>query len=416
MGIHQRALRGESVSTTTTFRDRTFLSRLEPLTDSTGRITGIIGVALDITERMESEEALRQTNQTLESLIGASPLAIVALDRVDRVTTWNPGAQRIFGWTEREVLGNRLPFVPDEKREQYEASRRADLQGEAKAGAEVRALRKDGTQIDVSLWTAPVKDANDVVIRTIGILADNTDRKRAETLLHENAERLLALSRRLLEVQELERRHVARELHDEIGQYLTGLGFMLDLSDETISEKGRAKLQAAQEVVRELTAKARDLSLRLRPTMLDDLGLVPAILWHIDRFTEQTNVQVTFHHDGLDRRLSPREVETVAFRIVQEALTNVARHSGEKSAVVRLHLDGLRLRIQVQDRGLGFDYESTRGRASSGLSGMRERAVLLSGWLWIDSKPGNGTCVTAELPVQAFEERRRSAFNPLTRG
>ncbi len=368
----------------------------------------------DIGERVRAENALRETNETLKSLIQASPLAIVSLDRSDLVRTWNPAACRIFGWTESEVLGKPLPLVSDANREEFESVRRADLRGEQQSGFEASLRRKDGSSVDISLWTSPVKDADGFIIRSIGILADNTDRKRAEVQQQENAERLLALSRRLLEVQELERRHVASELHDEIGQYLTGLGMMLDPLNGSVSPDAARSLEKAQGLLKELTEKVRDLSLRLRPTMLDDLGLLPALLWHMDRFTDQTQVHVDFQHSGLDRRMNPRSVETAAFRIVQEALTNVARHAGVKEATVRVHLDRTTVRIQIEDRGVGFDVKKARtAGSSSGLSGMRERAVLLDGWLWIDSQPGRGTCVTAELPFQSLEERRRNAFDPV---
>jgi signal transduction histidine kinase len=151
--------------------------------------------------------------------------------------------------------------------------------------------------------------------------------------------------------------------------------------------------------------------------MLDDLGLVPGLLWHFDRFTAQTQVYVRFEHGGVDRRLQPRTVETAAFRIVQEALTNVARHSGEKAAIVRVHLHDHILRVQIEDHGTGFDPNAPRAvGTSSGLSGMRERAELLDGQLHVESRPGGGTCVTAELPIRDLEERRRHAFEPITGG
>jgi PAS domain S-box-containing protein len=260
----------------------------------------------DVTERVRAETALRETNDMLQSLILASPLAIITLDRDDNVTTWNPAAERIFGWTESEVLKRPLPLVSEDGRHPYQSLRQADLQGDYGAALETKVVRKNGSLVDVSLWTAPVRDAGGLVTRTIGILADNTERKQAESQLHENADRLLALSRRLIEVQELERRHVAGELHDEIGQYLTGLGVMLELSGHTLSDEGRRKIEKARAITKELTGKVRDLSLRLRPTMLDDLGLVPALLWHFDRFTAQTQVHVSFEHSGLERRLGPR--------------------------------------------------------------------------------------------------------------
>src|SRR5262249_42628543 len=163
-----------------------------------------------------------------------------------------------------------------------------------------------------AIWTAPVRDALGAVRNTIGILADISDRKRAE-------EERKGFAARLLEVQESERRHLALELHDEVGQLLTGLLFSLQSCAGLPPERIGQRLGEAQGLLKDLTAHVRDLSLRLRPTMLDDLGLLPAVLWHFERYTAQTGVRVAFEHSGLERRFHP-DVETAAYRIVQEAL------------------------------------------------------------------------------------------------
>jgi signal transduction histidine kinase len=130
------------------------------------------------------------------------------------------------------------------------------------------------------------------------------------------------------------------------------------------------------------------------------LGLLPALLWHFDRYTAQTNMRVTFKHSGLQRRRFAPEVETAAYRIVQEALTNVVRHAGVSEVTVRLWADQDRLGVQIEDRGTGFDPEAALATsATTGLAGMRERAVLLGGQLMVESAPGAGTHLTAELPL-----------------
>ena len=228
----------------------------------------------------------------------------------------------------------------------------------------------------------------------------SVERKQAEADLKQTVDRLQALSRRLVEVQESERRHVARELHDEIGQSLTGIHLLLRMSTcEPAYE--------AQEMVGELIARVRNLSLDLRPSMLDDLGLLPALLWHFDRYTAQTDISVTFRHAGLEGRRFEPEVETGAYRIVQEALTNVARHAGVREATVRLRADRDTLTVEVEDQGAGFDPEAAlAARASSGLSGMRERSALLGGTLKVESAPGAGVRLQAELPAGAPGEKR----------
>jgi signal transduction histidine kinase len=213
-------------------------------------------------------------------------------------------------------------------------------------------------------------------------------------------ERLQTLSRRLVEVQESERRHIARELHDEVGQSLTGLLLTLDMTRRLPAEKVMDNLDEAQGMVNALIAQVRELSLDLRPAMLDDLGLLPAMLWHVERYTAQTGVHVTFKHIGLEGQRFPPQIETAAYRMMQEGLTNVARHAGVSEVIVRVWTNPDALNIQIEDGGAGFDPRlALAAGLSSGLSGMRERAVLLGGHLRIDSAPGAGTRLTAELPL-----------------
>jgi PAS domain S-box-containing protein len=213
-------------------------------------------------------------------------------------------------------------------------------------------------------------------------------------------EHLQTLSHQLLEVQEAERRHIARELHDEVGQALTGLKLLLDMSTRLPPHEATASLGEAQTMANELMALVRDLSLDLRPAMLDDLGLLPTLLWHFERYTTQTHVRLTFKHSGLEGRRFAPQVETAAYRLVQEALTNVARHAGVSEVWVRSWADQETLGVQIQDQGTGFDPEAALAAgATTGLAGMRERAVLLGGQLTVESAPGAGTCVTAELPL-----------------
>jgi PAS domain S-box-containing protein len=216
-------------------------------------------------------------------------------------------------------------------------------------------------------------------------------------------ERLKALSLQLVEVQETERRHIARELHDEIGQLLTGLKLCLDMCMRPPVDEMRTNLEEARELVNELIARGRELSLDLRPAMLDDLGLLPALLWHFERYTTQTGVLVRFEHAGLERRFSP-QVETAAYRIIQEALTNVARHAKVDEVTVRLWSDQDTLRLHIEDQGAGFEPEvRLAAGASSGLTGMQERAALVGGHLTIESAPGAGARLRAEMPASVME-------------
>ena len=227
--------------------------------------------------------------------------------------------------------------------------------------------------------------------------------ERRERLLQEvsaNHEMLRSLSKRLVEVQEEERRHLARELHDEIGQVLTGLKLSLEAGAQAaalavvVNGAGQPK-----ELIDGLIGRVRQMSLDLRPAMLDDHGLMPTLLWYFDRYTSQTRVDVSFEHDGLEGRFPP-EVETAAYRTVQEALTNVARHAGVKHASVGMHRSGDALEVSVVDNGVGFDTKVMVAlEQSAGLSGMRERAGLLGGELTIEAASGQGTRLLCRLPL-----------------
>ena len=224
--------------------------------------------------------------------------------------------------------------------------------------------------------------------------------ERTTELAQANAA-LRAMSLRLVEVQEQERRFLARELHDEAGQVLTGLKMVVDQSLLDAPEPLRERLNQAVELINHLISRVRNLSLELRPQMLDDLGLIVALDWLFKRYTQQTNIRVNFQRTELASRLPPL-LETAIFRIAQEALTNVARHARVSEVTVRLWVDRERVGLQVEDKGAGLDVEAAlAARASTGLSGMKERAELLGGEFTLDSKPGRGARLTVELPLHA---------------
>ena len=202
-----------------------------------------------------------------------------------------------------------------------------------------------------------------------------------------------------MEVQETERQRIARELHDEIGQALTGLKLALDVSMNLPADAVGTRLGEAQALANKLMLQVRELSLDLRPAMLDNLGLLPTLLWHFERYTSQTNVKVTFEHIGLEgRRFAPR-VETTAYRIVQEALTNVARHAGAGRVEVSLKSSNGSLNLVVTDDGKGFDALHLSESEGLGVAGMRERATLVGGFLEVQSEPQKGTRVCFKVPI-----------------
>jgi signal transduction histidine kinase len=251
------------------------------------------------------------------------------------------------------------------------------------------------------------------IANQLGIAITQT---RLVNQMRTDQENLQALSRQLLDVQEMERRNIARELHDEIGQALTGIGLTLEMA--TKREMPNDSLKQARDLVVELMEQVSQLSLELRPALLDDLGLLPALLWLIDRYSAQTSIRALLKHSGLEGRRFDPQIETAAYRIVQEALTNIARHARVKEAVVTIWYDQNSLGIQVVDQGQGFapDTVSTR-RSSSGLFGMQERASLLNGKLTIESEIGKGTRILSEIPaiIISTQEGTENGYDRVSR-
>ena len=344
----------------------------------------------DITERIKSQTALGESEARLRRFFEAAFEAVV-LHENGVILDANQAAADLYRCSIADMIGRGvLEFAAPDSRETV---RGRVAEGDERP-YEAVGLRKDGTTFPGELRAKNCTVQGRTV--RVAALRDVTERKRAEQTLQEYALRLQALSRRLLEVQEEERGRLARELHDEIGQTLTGLDLALGRGDRLGADGLRRAVAEARDGIRELTGQIRDLSLRLRPSMLDDLGLLPALLWHFERYTARTGVYVVFHHTGLARRFS-RDGETAAYRIVQEALTNVARHAGVGEASVRIALDRDALRLQIEDRGAGFDAAAPRSDGC-GLSGMRQRVALLGGRLDVASASGSGTRLTAEWP------------------
>jgi signal transduction histidine kinase len=213
-------------------------------------------------------------------------------------------------------------------------------------------------------------------------------------------EELRTLSQRVIEAQETERRHLARELHDEVGQALTGLNMLLHRASDDATMEVRREIREARQVVADLLKRVRQMSIDLRPAVLDDLGLCVAVRSHIDSFSERTRIRVWFECDDIaEERISP-EVKITAFRAVQESLTNIARHARTKAATVALRRNSSKLVLEVADAGKGFDPLKLE-QNGNGLTGMRERVALAGGQLDLESTPGRGTRVLVQLPLRS---------------
>jgi PAS domain S-box-containing protein len=331
------------------------------------------------------------------------------LDPNGIITEWTSGAERVKGYTAAEVIGRHLSlfYTAEDVAAGTPQRELAEAAATGRAEREGWRVRKGGERFWVNEIVNAVYDPDGALVGFTKVGRDLSERRRAADV----AERARAgveresLRRRLVLAEEEERRRLARELHDEAGQYLTALGLGLQaLSDVTVpgSDVDRRVSQLrrlADALGRELHA----LSVRLRPRALDDFGLEAALESHTEDWSTRFGIELDVHIDVGTERL-PQAVESAVYRIVQEALTNVAKHSGAgRASVVIEERDGL-VHAVVEDDGHGFDpgvVERRGGGTGLGLLGIRERAELLGGEMEIESVPGKGTTLFVWFPVEA---------------
>ncbi|MGC2238569.1 MAG: PAS domain-containing protein [Pyrinomonadaceae bacterium] len=321
----------------------------------------------------------------------------------------SPQIEAKLGFTQEEWLNDPVRWYqhihPEDKERWSVEVAQMFLTGEPLHSV-YRVLSRDGRVVRFQCEVKIVRHADGHPWFIHGTAFDITKQQLDEEALREYAERMTFLSRRLIEVQEAERRIIALELHDQIGQILTGLKLKLEMIARLPDDEVRESLDEAQKLVNELLMRTRELSLDLRPATLDHLGLLSALLRHLRHYTSQTNVQIDFRHEGLEGKRFMPELETAAFRIVQEALTNIARHSGAEQAIVHIWANQNTLTVHIEDNGKGFDPEAVfDSDQSSGLAGMRERASLLGGSFIIESN-SEGTRLTAHWNLATMNGER----------
>ena len=374
----------------------------------------------------------------LAAIVDSSDDAIVSKNLSGVITSWNAGAERIFGYTTEEAVGQHISLIipPNRLSEERIILERLS-RGERIDHFDTVRMRKDGTTLDISLTISPVRDGTGKIVGASKIARDVTQRKRVERALHESearfrlladaldtqvqfrtqelqrrnaeilhqSERLRDLSGRLLLIQDQERRHIARELHDSAGQTLVALGMNLAqlAEDAKHNPKQLAKdVKDAQDLVQHLTQEIRTTSYLLHPPMLDESGLSYALHWYVQGLVERSELSIDLTIPENFERLSP-ELELVIFRLVQECLTNIHRHSGSKTALILVAREADRIQVEVQDHGRGMSPERFAEVQSQGtgvgIRGMRERVRQVHGELTIESN-ALGTKICAIFPVK----------------
>jgi PAS domain S-box-containing protein len=367
----------------------------------------IVNVLANAITRTRTEEVQAR----LAAIVESTNDAIISKSLDGRILSWNSAAQRLLGYTEDEINGSPIALLspPDRPREFYALLEQVG-QGERIEQIETILATKEGQPRDVALTISPIKNAAGVVVAASTIARDISARKhvaaereRLIKQLEAGNERLHVLSRRLLEVQENERRYIARELHDQVGQDLTALNVNLQaLQSRPALEAVAPELQETTDIVARVLRQVRYLTLELRPSLLDDLGLPSALRAYARRHARSAGLDVQVVTD-LPSGSLPRDLETTCFRIVQEALTNIVRHAQASHVNIDLRQSDGTVELAIRDDGKGFDPQTVRARATGGESmgvlGMQERAMLVGGLLTIDSAPGVGTTIAARFPL-----------------
>ncbi len=408
--------------------------RSTPLFSDKGIVREHIGTVENITERLNAQEARQASAAFDRRILASSPDCIKVLDPEGRLLFINLAGQQLLEIDDpKKIIHTKwINFWRAEER--LLAKRALTL---ARNGGIGRFEGYRPTMTGVPKWwdvlVTGIFDADAKLINLLSISRDITEGKAAvdelaeaktelqsyatqlEMKVQERTSKLVianqrqkSLSALLLKAHEIERGRIARELHDEIGQQLTGLKLLMEHYAETPERPPQQSLAEGQAIILGLLKQTQELALELRPQVVDRLGLRAGLQWHIQRYEVRTGIRVRFNFKGLDEDKLSAELKITAFRLIQEALTNVARHAGVKAAAVRISIVKTHLSIQIGDQGRGFDRSLVLDKMTMGLAVMHERVALTGGTLLIKTSPGAGTHLLFELPLNAYANRRSS--------
>jgi PAS domain S-box-containing protein len=410
-----------------------YIARAVPYRTGDDRIAGVVLTFTDFTRRKQAEQQLRESEEYVRLVIDSIPeFAIFTTDTAGMVVTWNPGARETFGFSDAEIIGQHVStiFTPEDRAAGVPEKEMQQARDTGRAMDERWHLRKDGTRFYVSGVAGPLR-RDGVLVGYTKIARDLTKRENAdrdlrearheletrvrdrtteladanEALRREITERVqseearVKLLREVVNAQERERSRISRELHDQLGQEVTALGVKLAVLKSSVELKPETRdgIEDLEKIVKQIDGDVEFLAWELRPTGLDDLGLAEALADYVASWSRYFGV-----HGHLESKLRsrlPADIETVLYRIGQEALNNVAKHARAKTVTLVLAKHGNEAVLSIKDDGVGFEMGAVIGGRTLGLLGMRERAALVGGSTSIESRPRSGTTVSVRVPL-----------------
>jgi len=348
--------------------------------------------------------ALNSANDRYQHTVDSVMDAIVAVDAQMSIILFNPAAEKMFGYPAHSVLGQPLDMLIPARYRSVHVRHMLDFNGGGDRqprtvvpGLEIVGLRADGTEfpLESTFSKSVVNDA----LQMTAVLRDASDKRKAETDLREANSQLRDLTNSLTRVREEERTRISRELHDDLGQQLTGLKLSLSWLGNRIKDGRETAAQNVDDMRHQLDAaiaSVRRIAAELRPRVLDDLDFAAALAWQTSEFTRHSGMEVTLNLEA-GHLIKDNDTATGLFRIVQEALTNVVRHAQATKVHIELLAQQGRIELSIRDDGVGFDSGVRKGGV--GLLGMRERCVAIGGTLGIVSQPGGGATIVVTVPL-----------------
>jgi len=372
----------------------------------------VLGISCDITARKHAEEKLAQNERLLRVVLDALPVGVAVINAAGDITLSNPASQRVWGdiitagterWAKSKAwwVDTGKPVKPEEW-----ASVRALGRGETSMNEHLAIETFDGVRKIIENSAVPIHDGGERITGAVIVNSDISAREKAERELHESLAQMRTLTGRLMRAQDDERRRIAQMLHETTAQDLAALKMQLARlarTESSLSDPGQSALHEGIELADRTMATIRTLSYLLHPPFLDETGLLSALRWYVEGFSERSGIKIELDLPETLARL-PQDVETALFRVVQEALMNIHRHAESASASIRLRVDAGQLTLTVEDRGRGMSSDviaqlpTGGGAIGVGVVGMRERLHQLGGVLDIESSH-RGTVVRASVPV-----------------